>query len=55
MIQTPSGEQGNTLILPSIPGYTVSYLYRDTSFQDLSGEDASLVYAYSSFNGSSTV
>ncbi|MCW4005709.1 MAG: exosortase/archaeosortase family protein [Candidatus Bathyarchaeota archaeon] len=52
MVQTPSGEQGNTEILPQIDGYALSFVYRDTAFQELSGQDASLVYAYRPTNGS---
>ncbi len=50
LIQTPSGLQPNTqsLPLPQIEGYNLSYVYRDTNFEKLSGEDASLVYAYGS-------
>lgn len=48
VIQTPSGPQGNTQILPQIQGYNLSYIYRDIDFEKLVGEDASLVYAYSS-------
>ena len=50
LVQTPSGLQPNTqsLPLPQIAGYNLSYVYRDTSFEKLSGEDASLVYAYGS-------
>jgi exosortase len=50
LIQTPSGLQPDTqtLPLPQIAGYNLSYVYRDTSFESLSGEDASLVYAYGS-------
>jgi exosortase len=52
LIQTPSGMQPNTQILPlpQIQGYNLSYVYRDTNFEKLSGEDASLVYAYGSTN-----
>jgi exosortase/archaeosortase family protein len=50
LVQTPSGMQPNTQILPlpQISGYNLSYVYRDTNFEKLSGEDASLVYAYGS-------
>ena len=50
LIQTPNGLQPNTetLPLPQIEGYNLSYVYRDTKFEELSGEDASLVYAYGS-------
>jgi exosortase len=52
MVQTPSGMQPNiqSLPLPQIQGYNLSYVYRDTSFEQLSGEDASLIYAYGSSN-----
>jgi exosortase/archaeosortase family protein len=52
IIQTPSGEQGNTQVLPTIEGYTLNYVYRDKAFEELSGEDASLVYAYGSLDSS---
>jgi exosortase/archaeosortase family protein len=52
LVQTPSGNQPNTqnLPLPQISGYNLSYVYRDSNFEKLSGEDASLVYAYTSTN-----
>jgi exosortase/archaeosortase family protein len=37
IIQTPTGAQGNTQILPLIPGYNLSYVYRDTNFEQQSG------------------
>jgi exosortase len=46
MIQTPTGEQGNTQLLPQIQGYALEYVYRDRDFEEVSGQDASLVYAY---------
>lgn len=54
MVQTPSGMQPNiqSLPLPQIQGYNLSYVYRDTRFEKMSGEDASLVYAYGSTNTS---
>jgi exosortase len=50
LVQTPSGLQPHIqdLPLPQISGYNLSYVYRDSSFEQLSGEDASLVYAYGS-------
>ncbi len=55
VIQTPSGEeQGNTQILPQINGYVLSFIYRDTQFEELSGQDESLLYVYkSNANGDS--
>jgi exosortase len=55
--QTPQGIQINTTntILPNIPGYTLNYLYRDTQFEQTSGDDAALVYEYIAHNNTSTV
>jgi len=46
IIQTPAGEQGNTQLLPQIEGYTLAFAYRDTDFEELARQDASLLYAY---------
>jgi len=46
IIRTPSGEQGNTLLLPQIQGYNLAFIYRDKRFEEISRQDASLVYAY---------
>lgn len=50
IIQTPSGTEVNTSssLLPNVPGYTLSYVYSDTAFQQLSGDNAALVYSYTS-------
>ncbi len=50
IIQTPAGEQGNTQILPEIHGYALEFTYRDTAFEQLAKQDASLLYCYSSKN-----
>jgi exosortase len=50
IIQTPSGEQGNTEILPQIPSYSLQYVYRDKNFEKISGQDESLLYAYTPTN-----
>jgi exosortase len=46
IIQTPAGQKGNTQLLPQIEGYALSFVYRDTEFEELSRQDASLLYAY---------
>jgi exosortase len=46
IIQTPTGEQGNTQILPQIQGYTLEFAYRDKIFEQKAKQDASLVYTY---------
>ena len=52
IIQTPSGTKVNTSnsLLPNMTGYTLSYVYRDTAFEQQSSVDAALVYAYGSPN-----
>lgn len=47
IIQTPTGEQGNTQILPQIPEYTLQFIYRDKNFEQIAKQNASLIYAYS--------
>ena len=46
ILQTPSGEQGNTQILPQIPEYGLYYMGRDEGFEKTANQDASLIYAY---------
>jgi len=46
IIQTPTGEQGNTQILPQIEGYNLSFIFRDKDFENVSHQDASLIYLY---------
>lgn len=46
LVQTPTGEQGNTEILPQMPGYTTRFLLRDMESENVSGLDLSLVYEY---------
>jgi exosortase len=45
-IQTPTGEQGNTQLLPQMQGYTLEFVYRDKAFEERAKQDASLVYEY---------
>lgn len=45
-IQTPTGEQGNTQILPQIQGYTLQFIYRDKNFEQITKQEASLIYSY---------
>ena len=53
LTQTASGLQVNTSnsLLPNIPGYTLTYGYRDTQFEQTSGDEAALVYDYDPPNG----
>jgi exosortase len=46
LIQTPAGQQGNNQIFPQIPNYTLQYVQRDIEFEQVSGQDYSLIYSY---------
>jgi exosortase/archaeosortase family protein len=48
IVQTLTGEQGNTQILPQIEGYNLSFIFRDRNFENVSNQDASLIYLYNS-------
>ena len=52
LTQAPSGTQVKTSnsMLPNILGYKLNYAYRDTQFEQTSGDDAALVYSYSAIN-----
>ena len=45
-IKKYSGEVFTTNIFPKIDGYELKFVYRDTSFEEISGQDASLMYQY---------
>jgi exosortase len=55
--QTASGVQVNTETypLPEISGYNLDFVYRDTDFEVLSHQDASLVYSYEPLNVSKPI
>ena len=57
LLQTPGGEQAPTKVLPQMPGYNLTFLYRDIGFEKTAKQDASLVYAYTPQNrtGNSTL
>lgn len=46
VIQTSTAQQGNTELLPQIQNYSLNFLYRDTNFEQLSGQDFSLAFQY---------
>ena len=48
ILQTPTGQQMTTTILPEIAGYTSRFAYRDTRFEQIAKQDASLTYSYTS-------
>lgn len=50
IVQTAKGEQVSTEILPQLPEYTLRFMYRDETFEQISRQDASLAYAYSPYN-----
>jgi len=43
---TPAGLQASTQILPTVQGYELRYVSRDTQFERLAKADAALIYAY---------
>jgi exosortase/archaeosortase family protein len=45
-LQTLRGEQASTRLLPTIPGYSLRFMYPDPTFENKSGQDTSLIYAY---------
>jgi exosortase len=45
-IRTLGGEQTILKMLPQIPNYTAVFVYRDTTFEEYSKQDASLIYGY---------
>jgi exosortase/archaeosortase family protein len=47
--------QNATNVLPEISNYTLSFLYRDTAYERIAHQDASLVYGYFPVNISSPV
>lgn len=53
IVQTPSGIEvdASNPLLPTINGYTLKYVYRDTDFEKQSGDQAALAYSYTSTNG----
>lgn len=52
IVNTPSGQQASTNILPQISGYTLYFAYRDMEFEQRAKQDMSLVYIYSPKNES---
>ena len=46
LIQTPYGQQGNPDLFPQIDDYQIEFLYRDTDFEQISGQDFSLAFKY---------
>ena len=50
LIQTPTGQQGNSQIFPQMPNYTLQYLYRDTEYEQRSGQNLSLIYSYTPYD-----
>jgi exosortase len=44
--------ENSTSVLPQVPGYTLEFLYPDTQYAQIAGQDASLMYAYFPNNSS---
>ena len=46
IVNTPSGQQISTSILPEISGYNLYFSYRDKEFEEIAEQDMALVYSY---------
>ena len=54
--QTPAGQQTMSIAMfPNITDYSLTYLYRDTAYEKISGVDEALTYRYSSSTGRPTI
>jgi len=51
-IEVTSGWQNATDVFPQIPDYQLKFLYRDTNYERIAPQDASLMYAYFPANSS---
>jgi exosortase len=52
LIDTPTGQQVSTEILPKTTGYDLYFAYRERSFEEVAKEDMALVYVYAPRNQS---
>lgn len=52
-VNTPSGQQISTGILPQLSDYSLYFSYRDREFEEIAKQDMSLIYLYSPINQSS--
>jgi len=52
LMETPTGQQVSTEILPRISGYDLQFVYRDTDFEAVAKQDMALVYVYTPTNQS---
>jgi exosortase/archaeosortase family protein len=46
LVQSNGKQRGNVALFPSIENYTLRFIYRDTDFEEISGQDFSLAYEY---------
>jgi exosortase len=54
-LSSTSDQQNSTSVLPQIPDYSLSFIYRDVEYEKVAGQDASLMYAYFPANASHPV
>ena len=50
LVQSNEKQQGNVALFPSIENYSLRFIYRDTDFEEISGQDYSLAYEYTPQN-----
>jgi len=46
IIPSPTGDVSHTNMLPTIEGFETQFVYRDTEFEEISGQDASIMFVY---------
>jgi exosortase len=46
IVDTPSGQQVTTSILPTISGHDLSFVRREREFEAIAGQDMALIYSY---------
>jgi exosortase len=54
-LSSTGNSQNSTNVLPQLPDYSLSFLYRDVEYEKVAGQDASLMYAYFPANESHPV
>jgi exosortase len=52
IVDTPTGQQVSTEILPNISDYNLHFAYRERSFEEIAKQDMTLVYVYAPTNNS---
>lgn len=46
ILKSPAGDEKTLKVFPRIEGYELGFVYEDVAFENISGQDASLIYQY---------